>query len=244
VNLETTSPTTTITQSIIEISKSGSENILASHPRERLLRVIVEENSAAELTDHQRLNGLREGDKVIQIHLEKSLIDKAEVLGDILLKVPNIEGFGHHIEPTLHMLRSIIVIVPHSTLRNSPKLLVTAFILPLMKVVWVREAKATPSLDGSCTQVLCDLWLLFHIHRATVSTLALPGWMRPARLNHLGPHMLPCRTAVSSCGLPSLTSTTWRASLNLIKLPLLDLKGSSIFFIVNPVVTVLSRKRV
>jgi hypothetical protein len=80
VNLETTSPTTTIAQSITEISKSDSENILASHPRERLLGVIMEENSATELMDHQRLNRLREGDKVIKIHLEKSLIDEAKVL--------------------------------------------------------------------------------------------------------------------------------------------------------------------
>jgi hypothetical protein len=107
VNLETTSPTTTIAQSLTEISKSGSENILASHPKKKLLRVIMEENSATELTDHQRLNRLREGDKVIKIHLEKSLIYEAKVLGDILLKVLDIEGFRHHIEPTLHVLRRI-----------------------------------------------------------------------------------------------------------------------------------------
>jgi hypothetical protein len=149
VNLEATSPTTTITQSITEINKSGSENILASHPRERLLRVIMEENSAAELTDHQRLNRLREGDKVKQVHLEKSLIDKAKVPGDILLKVLDIEGFWHHIESALHVLRCIIVIIPHSTLRISPELLVTASVLPLMKAVRVHKAKFTPSVDMS-----------------------------------------------------------------------------------------------
>jgi hypothetical protein len=104
VNLEATSPTTTIAQSLTEISKSGGENILASHPRKRLLRVIMEENSATELMDHQRLNRLREGEKVKDIHLEKSLIYEAKVLGDILLKVLDIEGFRHHIEPTLHVL--------------------------------------------------------------------------------------------------------------------------------------------
>jgi hypothetical protein len=109
----------------------------------------MEENSATELMDHQRLNRLGEGDKVIQVHLEKSLIDKAKVPGDILLKVLDIEGFGHHIESTLHMLRCIIVIIPHSMLRISPELLVTASVLPLMKVVWVCKAKFTPSVDMS-----------------------------------------------------------------------------------------------
>jgi hypothetical protein len=109
----------------------------------------MEENSATELMDHHRLNRLREGDKVIKIHLEKSLIDEAKVLGDILLKVLDIEGFRHHIEPTLHVLRRIIVIIPHSTLRISPELLVTACVLPLMKAVRVRKAKVTPSVDMS-----------------------------------------------------------------------------------------------
>jgi hypothetical protein len=109
----------------------------------------MEVNSATELTDHQRLNRLREGDKVIKIHLEKSLIYEAKVLGDILLKVLNIEGFGHHIEPSLHVLRRIIVIIPHSTLTISPELLVTASVLPLMKSVRVRKAKVTPSVDMS-----------------------------------------------------------------------------------------------
>jgi hypothetical protein len=143
------SPTTTIAQSLTEISKSGSENILASHPRERLLRVIMEENSATELTDHQRLNRLQEGDKVIKIHLEKSIIYEAKVLGDILLKVLDIEGFRHHIELILHVLRRIIVIIPHSSLRISPELLVTSSVLPLMKAVRVRKAKVTPSVDMS-----------------------------------------------------------------------------------------------
>jgi hypothetical protein len=109
----------------------------------------MEENSATERMDHQRLNRLREGDKVIKIHLEKSLIDEANVLGDILLKVLDIEGFRHHIEPTLHVLRRIIVIIPHSMLRISPELLVTACVLPLMKVVRVQKAKVTPSIDMS-----------------------------------------------------------------------------------------------
>jgi hypothetical protein len=149
VNLETTSPTTTIAQSITEISKGSDENILASHPRKRLLRVIVEENSATELTDHQGLNRLREGDKIKDIHLEKRLIDEAKVLGDIPLNVLDIEGFRHHIEPSLHVLRRIIVIIPHSSLRIRPELLVTASVLPLMKTVRVRKAKVTPSVDMS-----------------------------------------------------------------------------------------------
>jgi hypothetical protein len=94
VNLEPTCPTTTIAQSLTEISKVGSENILASHPRERLLRIIMEVNCATELTNHQRLNRLRESDKVKDIHLEKSLIDEAKVLGDIVLKVLGVEIFG------------------------------------------------------------------------------------------------------------------------------------------------------
>jgi hypothetical protein len=116
VNLETSSPTITIAQSIAEISKRGSDHILASHPREGLSRVIMEEHSAAELMDRQRLNRLREGDKVKNIHLQKSLIDVAKVLGDIVLKVLDIERFRHHIESTLHVLRCIIVVIPHSTL--------------------------------------------------------------------------------------------------------------------------------
>jgi hypothetical protein len=147
VNLEATSPTTTIAQSITEISKHGSEHILASHPREGLCWVIMEEHSATKLTDHHRLNRLGEGDKVHNIHLEKSLIDEAKVPGDILLKVLDIEEFRHHIESTLHELRSIIVIIPHSMLRISPELLVTASVLPLMKAVRVRKAKFTPSVD-------------------------------------------------------------------------------------------------
>jgi hypothetical protein len=149
VNLETTSPTTTIAQSLTEINKGSGENILASHPRKRLLRVIMEENSATKLTDHQRLNRLREGDKIKDIHLEKSLIDEAKVLGDIPLKVLDIEGFRHHIEPTLHVLRRIIVIILHSSLGISPELLVTASVLPLMKAVRVLKAKVTPSVDMS-----------------------------------------------------------------------------------------------
>jgi hypothetical protein len=149
VNLETTSPTTTIAQSITEINKGSSENILASHPRKGVLRVIIEVNSATKLTDHQRLNRLREGDKVIKIHLEKGLIYEAKVLGDILLKVLDIEGFRHHIEPSLYVLRCIIVIIPHSTLRISLELLVTASVLPLMKAIWVRKAKVMPSVDMS-----------------------------------------------------------------------------------------------
>jgi hypothetical protein len=113
----------------------------------------MEEHSAAELTDRQRLNRLGEGDKVKDIHLEKSLIDVAEVLGGIVLKVLNIERFRHHIESTLHVLRCIIVIIPHSTLRISPEPLVTASVLLLMKAVRVRKAKFTPSVDMGCTQV-------------------------------------------------------------------------------------------
>jgi hypothetical protein len=69
------------------------KHILASHPREGLLRVIMEEHSAEELADHQRLNRLREGDKIQNIHLEKSLIDVAEFLGGMALKVLDIERF-------------------------------------------------------------------------------------------------------------------------------------------------------
>jgi hypothetical protein len=137
MNLEPTSPTTTITQSLTEISKVGGENILASHPSERLLRIIMEVNYATKLTNHQGLNRLRESDKVKDIHLEKSLIDEAKVLGDIVLKVLGVEIFGHHIEPTLHMLRRIIEIIPHGSLRISPELLVTASVLPLMEAIWV-----------------------------------------------------------------------------------------------------------
>jgi hypothetical protein len=149
VNLETTSPTTTIAQSITEISKVGGEDILTSHPRKGILGIIMEVNSATKLTDHQRLNRLREGDKVKDIHLEKSLINEAKVLGDILLKVLGVERFRHHIEPTLHVLRCIIVIIPHGSLRISPELLVTARVLPLMKSVRVLLPKATPSIDMS-----------------------------------------------------------------------------------------------
>jgi hypothetical protein len=87
VNLEPTCPTTTITQGIAEISKGGRENILASHPSERLLRIIMKVNSAKELTDRQGLNRLRESDKIKDIQLEKRLIDVVEVPSDILLKV-------------------------------------------------------------------------------------------------------------------------------------------------------------
>jgi hypothetical protein len=37
---------------------------------------------------------------------------------------------------------------------------------------------------------------------------------------------------------------TRRVPLNLIEVPLLDLKGTKIFFVFNPVITVLSRERV
>jgi hypothetical protein len=107
----------------------------------------MEEHSAAELTDHQWLNRLGECDKVKNIHLEKSLIDVAKVPGGIVLKVLDIEGFRHHIESTLHVLRCIIVIFPHSMLRISPEPLVIARVLPLMKAVRIRKAKFTPSVD-------------------------------------------------------------------------------------------------
>jgi hypothetical protein len=149
VNLEPTCPTTTIAQSLTEISKVGGENILASHPRERLLRIIMEVNSATELTNHQRMNRLRESDKVKDIHLEQSLIDEAKVLGDIVLKVLGVEIFGHHIEPTLHVLRHIIEIIPHGSLRISPELLVTARVPPLMKAIRVLHPKAMPSIHMS-----------------------------------------------------------------------------------------------
>jgi hypothetical protein len=104
VNLEATCPTTTITQGIAEISKVGRVNILASHPRERLLRILMEVDSAKKLTDRQGLNRLQKSDKVKDIQLVKSLTDEAEVLIDILLKVLGVKGFGNHIEPTLHVL--------------------------------------------------------------------------------------------------------------------------------------------
>jgi hypothetical protein len=113
----------------------------------------MEEHSAAKLMDHQRLNRLREGDKVKNIHLQKSLIDVAKVLGDIVLKVLDIERFRHHIESTLHILRCIIVVIPHSTLRNSPEPLVAASVLPLMKAVRVHKAKFTPGVDMGCPQI-------------------------------------------------------------------------------------------
>jgi hypothetical protein len=163
----------------------------------------MEEHSAAELTDHQRLNRLGEVDKVKDIHLEKSLIDVAKVLGGIVLKVLDIEGFRHHIESTLHMLRCIIVIIPHSTLRISPEPLVIASVLPLMKAVQVCKAKFTPSVDMGCTQVPCDLLLLLHVHGPT-SPLSPSGRRRPTSVNNLGPHMRPssCRTATIRCRLP------------------------------------------
>jgi hypothetical protein len=113
----------------------------------------MEEHSAAELTDRQGLNRLGEGDKVKNIHLQKSLIDVAKVLGDIVLKVLNIERFRHHIESTLHVLRCIIVVIPHSTLRISPEPLVAASVLPLMKAVRVHKAKFAQSVDMGCPQV-------------------------------------------------------------------------------------------
>jgi hypothetical protein len=64
----------------------------------------MEVDCAKELTDHQGLNRLRKSDKVKDIQLVKSLIDEAEVLIGILLKVLGVKGFGNHIEPTLHVL--------------------------------------------------------------------------------------------------------------------------------------------
>jgi hypothetical protein len=109
----------------------------------------MEVNSATELTNHQRMNRLRESDKVKDIHLEQSLIDEAKVLGDIVLKVLGVEIFGHHIEPTLHVLRHIIEIIPHGSLRISPELLVTARVPPLMKAIRVLHPKAMPSIHMS-----------------------------------------------------------------------------------------------
>jgi hypothetical protein len=104
VDLEATCPSITITQCIAEISKVGRVHILASHPSERLLSILMEVNGAKELTDHQRLNRLLKSDKVKDIQLEKSLTDEAEVFSDILLKVLGVKRFGNHIEPTLHVL--------------------------------------------------------------------------------------------------------------------------------------------
>jgi hypothetical protein len=104
VDLEATCPTSTIIQGIAEISKVGRVHILASHPRERLLGILMEVDGAKELTDLQGLNRLLKSDKVKDIQLEKSLIDEAEVSSDILLEVLGVKGFGYHIEPTLHVL--------------------------------------------------------------------------------------------------------------------------------------------
>jgi hypothetical protein len=106
-------------------------------------------NSAKELMDHQGLNRLRESDKVKDIQLEKRLIDVAEVPSDILLKVLGVQEFGHHIEPTPQLLRSIIVIIPHSSLRFSLEPLVATSVMPLMKAVRVLLLKATPHVDMS-----------------------------------------------------------------------------------------------
>jgi hypothetical protein len=51
VDLEATWPSITITQGIAEISKVGRVYILASHPRERLLSILMEVDGAKELTD-------------------------------------------------------------------------------------------------------------------------------------------------------------------------------------------------
>jgi hypothetical protein len=152
----------------------------------------MEEHSAEELADYQRLNRLGEGDKVKNIHLQKSLIDVAEVLGGIVLKVLDIKRFWHHIESTLHVLICIIVIIPHSSLRINPEPLVTASVLPLMKAVRVHMAKFTPNVDMGCTQVLCDLLLLLHVH-GPMSPLSPPGRRRPMSMNNLGPHVRPSR---------------------------------------------------
>jgi hypothetical protein len=113
-----------------------------------------------------------------------------------------------------------------------------------MKAVRVHTAKFTPNVDMGCTQVICDLLLLLHVHGPT-SPLSLPGRRMATRVNKLGLHTLPCcRTATFSCGLPCLTSTARRLPLNLINLPLLGLKGVEIIGNRNPVVTVLSGIRV
>jgi hypothetical protein len=70
-----------------------------------------------------------------------------------VLKVLDIERFKHHIESTLHVLRCIIVVIPHSTLRISLEPLIAASVLPLMKAVRVHKAKFTPSVYMGCTQV-------------------------------------------------------------------------------------------
>jgi hypothetical protein len=171
------------------------------------MRIIMEVDYAKELTDHQGLNRLRKSDKVKDIQLVKSLIDEAEVLSDILLKVPGVKGSGHHIEPTLHVLRSIIVVIPHGSLRFSPELLVATRVLPLMKTVRVLLPKATPSVDMSCAQILRDLLFLLHINRTTVGALSPPGQGDPMRVNNLGLQRLPRsrRTATTNLSLPCMT---------------------------------------
>jgi hypothetical protein len=72
-------------------------HILASHPSERLLWILMEVDGAKELTNRQRLNRLLKSDKVKDIHLDKSLRDEAEVSIDILLEVFGVKGFGIHI---------------------------------------------------------------------------------------------------------------------------------------------------
>jgi hypothetical protein len=97
VDLEATCPIITITQGGAKISKSGRVHILASHPSERLLWILMEVDGTKELTNHQRLNRLLKSDKVKDIHLDKSLRDEAEVSIDILLEVFGVKGFGIHI---------------------------------------------------------------------------------------------------------------------------------------------------
>jgi hypothetical protein len=133
-------------QGITKISKVGRVHILASHPSERLLNILMEVDGAKELTDRQRLNRLLKSDKVKDIQLEKSIIDEAKVSSDILLEVLDVKRFGNHIEPTIHVLSSIIVVIPHGSLRFGPKLLVTISVLLLMEAVRVLLLKSPPSV--------------------------------------------------------------------------------------------------
>jgi hypothetical protein len=218
-------------------------HILASHPSERLLWILMEVDGAKELTDCQRLNRLLKSDKVKDIQLEKSLMDEAELSRDILLEVLGVKGFGSHIQPTLHVLLSIIVVIPHGSLKFGPELLVTTSVPPHMEAVRVLLLKAMPSVDMRRAQIFCDL--LLHINRNKVDALSPLGRVYPMRMNNLCLQRLPCssRTATTHSTLPCMmgTGTTRRSSPKHINLRLLDLKHCGFFRIINVEVSVLDR---
>jgi hypothetical protein len=61
--------------------------------------------------------------------------------------VLGVKGFGNHIEPSLHVLLSFIVVIPHGSLRFGPERLVTTSVLPHRKAVRALLPDATPSAN-------------------------------------------------------------------------------------------------